>query len=94
MPKPSRNALVWSDESQQYQLHTQGQPVQWFRPGEEATFSRWLEAHTSFAFVGHAGRLSMLNEARSRDRNELLILMEWDELEKPASLRNLKICAR
>jgi hypothetical protein len=46
------------------------------------TFSRWLEAHTSFAFVGHTERLSVLKEARPRDPNELVILMEWNGLEK------------
>src|SRR5215207_8148534 len=66
MPKPSRYVLIWSHEHEEYELQTQEQPVQWFREGEEATFSRWLDAHTSFAFVGQAGRLSVLKEARSR----------------------------
>jgi LuxR family transcriptional regulator, maltose regulon positive regulatory protein len=66
MPKPSQYALVWSHASQHYELHTQGQLIQCFREGEAATFSRWLDAHTSFAFVGQNGRLSMLKEARLR----------------------------
>ncbi len=66
MPKPSQYALVWSHASQHYELHTQGQLIQCFREGEEATFSRWLDAHTSFAFVGQNGRLSVLKEARPR----------------------------
>lgn len=66
MPKPSQYALVWSHASQHYELHTQGQLIQCFRPGEEATFSRWLDMHTSFAFVGQNGRLSVLKEARPR----------------------------
>lgn len=66
MPKPSQYTLVWSDESHRYELQTQGQPAQYFRSGEEARFSRWLDAHTSFAFVGQTGRLSLLKEARPR----------------------------
>ena len=66
MPKPSQYALVWSHASQHYELHTQGQLIQCFREGEEATFSRWLDAPTSFAFVGQNGRLSVLKEARPR----------------------------
>jgi LuxR family maltose regulon positive regulatory protein len=66
MPKPSRHVLIWLPEQEHYELQTQGQPVQWFRPGDESAFSRWLEAHTSFAFVGQAGRLSLLKEARPR----------------------------
>src|SRR5215470_10696702 len=66
MPKPSRHVLIWLPEQEHYELQTQGQSVQWFRPGDEAAFSRWLETHTSFAFVGQAGRLSVLKEARPR----------------------------
>ncbi|EFH80488.1 LuxR C-terminal-related transcriptional regulator [Ktedonobacter racemifer] len=66
MPKSPRYVLIWSHEQEQYGLQTPEQPVQWFHPGDEAAFARWLEAHTSFAFVGQAGRLSVLKEARPR----------------------------
>src|SRR5262245_34435147 len=66
MSKPSRYVLIWSHEHEEYELQTQEQPVQWFRPEDEAAFSRWLETHTCFAFVGQAGRLAVLKEARSR----------------------------
>lgn len=66
MPKPSRSVLIWSQEHEQYEFQAQEHAVQWFREGDEAAFSRWLETHTSFAFVGQAGRLSVLKEARPR----------------------------
>ncbi|GHO64245.1 hypothetical protein KSC_031370 [Ktedonobacter sp. SOSP1-52] len=64
MPKSSRSLLIWSQEHKQYVFHTQENAVHWFRKDDEATFSRWLETHTSFAFVGQAGRLSALKETR------------------------------
>ncbi|MBV9228884.1 MAG: LuxR family transcriptional regulator, partial [Chloroflexi bacterium] len=66
MPKPLRSVLIWSQEHEQYELQAQEHAVEWFGPGDEAAFSRWLETHTSFAFVGQAGRLSVLKEARPR----------------------------
>src|SRR5258708_5539282 len=66
MPKPSLHALIWSEGHQHYELHLHGQPERCFRPGDEPAFSRWLEEHTAFAFVGQAGRLSVLKEARQR----------------------------
>jgi LuxR family maltose regulon positive regulatory protein len=64
MPKPSQHALIWSEEHQHYELHSSGQAEQCFRRGDESAFSRWLEKHTAFAFVGKSGRLSVLKEAR------------------------------
>src|SRR5260221_3041780 len=66
MPKSSLHALIWSEGHQHYELHLHGQPERCFRPGDEPAFSRWLEEHTAFAFVGQAGRLSVLKEARQR----------------------------
>jgi len=64
MPKPLLHALVWSHEHQLYQLYSHGQPEQWFPPGDEPAFSRWLDEHSAFAFLGQAGRISVLKEAR------------------------------
>jgi LuxR family transcriptional regulator, maltose regulon positive regulatory protein len=66
MPKPSAYALTWSEMHQRYELHSHGQPDRYFRPGDEAAFSRWLAEHTAFAFVGQAGRLSVRKESRPR----------------------------
>src|SRR5713226_2735165 len=64
MPKPLLYALIWSHEHQRYQLYSYGQPEQWFPPGDESAFSRWLDEHSAFAFLGQAGRISVLKEAR------------------------------
>src|SRR5712691_1729883 len=64
MPKPSLHALTWSQEQEQYELYIHGQREQCFRRGDEPAFSRWLAEHTSFAFEGQAGRISVIKEAR------------------------------
>src|SRR6266700_442463 len=66
MPGPSPHALIWSEVQQQYELSTHGQPEHWFRRGDEPAWQSWLDEHTALAFVGQAGRLSVLKEARSR----------------------------
>ena len=66
MPKRPLHTLIWSEKRQGYELRVSGQSEQWFRLGDEAAFSRWLADHTAFAFVGQAGRLSLLKEARLR----------------------------
>jgi LuxR family maltose regulon positive regulatory protein len=66
MPSPSPHALIWFEVQQNYELQTHGQPEQCFRPGDEPAWQSWLAEHTAFAFVGQAGRLSVLKEARSR----------------------------
>jgi len=57
MSKPSLHALVWSHEREHYELHMHGQLQECFPRGDESAFSRWLEEHTAFAFVGKSGRL-------------------------------------
>jgi LuxR family maltose regulon positive regulatory protein len=66
MPGPSLHALIWSQAQQQYELTIDGHPEHCFRRGDEPAWQRWLDEHTAFAFVGQAGRLSVLKEARSR----------------------------
>jgi LuxR family maltose regulon positive regulatory protein len=64
LPKTLEHTIIWEEEHQQYQLSTHGQPQQEFHREDEAAFSRWIARHSSFAFVGQAGRLSVLHEAR------------------------------
>ena len=64
MSKPSRYVLIWLNEREYYELHLHGQLQQRFQRGDDDAFSRWLEAHTAFAFWGQSGRLSLLKEAR------------------------------
>jgi len=68
MPKSSLHVFIWSEKYQRYELQSHGHPNQWFHPGDEPAFTRWLEEHTSFAFVGQAGRLSVIKEGRSGGR--------------------------
>src|SRR5260221_8235592 len=51
-------------EREHYELHLHGQLQQCFQRGDDDAFSRWLEAHTAFAFVGQSGRISALKESR------------------------------
>ena len=64
MPRPLLHALIWSHEHKHYQLYSHGQPEQCFPPADGLAFSRWLDDHTAFVFVGQAGRISVLKEAR------------------------------
>jgi LuxR family transcriptional regulator, maltose regulon positive regulatory protein len=64
VPKPSPYVLIWLDERERYELYLHGQLQQCFQRGDDVAFSRWLEEHTAFAFVGQSGRISALKEAR------------------------------
>ena len=64
MSRPSQYVLIWLDERERYELHLHGQLQQCFQRGDDDVFSRWLEEHTAFAFVGQSGRISALKEAR------------------------------
>lgn len=66
MPGPSPHALIWSEARQCYELALHGRPEQAFQQGDESAWQDWLAKHSAFAFVGRAGRLSILKEARSR----------------------------
>ena len=68
MPKSSLHVCIWSVKHQRYELQSHGHSEQWFHPGDELAFTRWLEEHTSFAFVGQDGRLSVIKERRSGGR--------------------------
>ena len=69
MPRPSLHALIWCEDSQQYELRSDGKPEQWFRQGDEQAFACWLAEHTAFSFVGRAGRLSVRKEGRGSGRD-------------------------
>src|SRR6266571_8008608 len=64
MPRPAQHALIWCEDSQQYELRSDGKPEQWFRQGDEQAFVCWLAEHTAFSFAGRAGRLSVRKEGR------------------------------
>jgi LuxR family maltose regulon positive regulatory protein len=66
MPGPSPHTLIWSEAQQHYELSTNGLTAQCFCQEDEPAWQTWLTEHTAFAFVGQAGRLSVLKEARSR----------------------------
>jgi LuxR family transcriptional regulator, maltose regulon positive regulatory protein len=66
MPRIPFHALIWSPEQRLYELYTQGQLEQHFRPADEAAWLAWLREATSFAFHGAAGSLNVYQEARPR----------------------------
>jgi LuxR family maltose regulon positive regulatory protein len=66
MPRSPLHALIWSPDQGFYELYTQGQLEQRFRPANEAAWLAWLGEVTSFAFQGAAGSLNVYQEARGR----------------------------
>lgn len=66
MSKSSPYALTWSEAHDCYEIQIQGHIERSFSLADEAAFSRWLEGHTAFTFLGKAGRLSVLKETRAR----------------------------
>ncbi len=68
MPRVPRHALIWSREQSRYELYTQGQLEQRFRPAsaDDAAWLAWLGAAASFAFHGAVGNLNVYQEARPR----------------------------
>jgi LuxR family transcriptional regulator, maltose regulon positive regulatory protein len=66
MPKPSRYALIWSEEHQRYGLHRHGQLQQLFCQQDESVWLAWVHEQTTVAFAGQAGHLSLIQEARPR----------------------------
>src|SRR5579875_3575176 len=66
MPKPSLHILAWSQVHQCYELSTQEHLRQSFRPDESQHWQDWLARHTSFAFHGQQGHMSVIKEARPR----------------------------
>ncbi|MBO0789513.1 MAG: LuxR family transcriptional regulator, partial [Ktedonobacteraceae bacterium] len=66
MPKPSRYALIWSEERQRYDLHLHGQLHQSFRQQDESVWLAWVQEQTTVAFAGQGGHLSLMKEARPR----------------------------
>ncbi|GCF11754.1 LuxR C-terminal-related transcriptional regulator [Dictyobacter arantiisoli] len=66
MPKSPTYRLIWSAERNAYELHTPDHSHQRFVPEDEASWLAWLATCTSFSFQGHAGRLNVYKELRSR----------------------------
>src|SRR5262245_41536851 len=66
MPKRATHLLHWSADQQTYKLSTNGRLVHSFRAEDETAWLHWLDTHTSFAFQGRQGRLSVIKETRPR----------------------------
>src|SRR5579864_5055282 len=66
MSRAPLHALIWSREQRLYELYTQGQLGQRFRPAEEAAWLAWLREVSSFAFHGARGSLNVYQERRPR----------------------------
>ncbi len=66
MSRAPLHALIWSREQRLYELYTQGQLGQRFRPAEEAAWLAWLREVSSFAFHGASGSLNVYQERRPR----------------------------
>ncbi len=66
MPRRPFHILIWSREDHLYELSTQGQLEQRFRPEDETAWQSWLGEATSFAFQGARGHLNVYHEARPR----------------------------
>src|SRR5215472_16485981 len=66
MPKLSLHVLAWSPEQQHYELSTHGHLRQSFRPDDRQQWQVWLSEHTSFAFHGQQGQMSVIKEVRQR----------------------------
>jgi LuxR family maltose regulon positive regulatory protein len=68
MPRPAPHALIWCEDSQEYELQSGGKPERRFTRGDEQAFACWLAEHAAFSFVGRAGRLSVRKEGRGSGR--------------------------
>ncbi len=66
MPRVPLHALIWSSDQSLYELYTQNQLEQRFRPADEVAWLAWLHEVTSFAFQGASGSLNVYQEARPR----------------------------
>ncbi|HLZ57286.1 MAG TPA: hypothetical protein VKR06_10090, partial [Ktedonosporobacter sp.] len=59
MPRVPLYALIWSQGHSRYDLYTQGELSQSFRPEDRNTWLTWLPDAASFAFQGVSGRLNV-----------------------------------
>ncbi|HEX2912614.1 MAG TPA: LuxR C-terminal-related transcriptional regulator [Chloroflexia bacterium] len=64
MPKTALAALVWSSDQQVYQLVEQGRRSNLPLDLENTTWLEWLSGHSSFAFKGQQGHITLRKEAR------------------------------
>jgi LuxR family maltose regulon positive regulatory protein len=66
MPKLPTYLLHWLEENQVYELTSNGRAEQRFGRESGSSWVHFLETHTSFAFQGREGRLSIIKETRLR----------------------------
>ena len=89
MPKPSEHALIWSEEHQSYDLSMHGQLQQSFHQQDESVWLAWVQEHTTFAFQGKAGHLSLIKEARPRGSSYWYAYRRQAGRTQPAGLHRL-----
>ena len=66
MPKLPTYLLHWLEEDQVYELTRNGRAEHRFGRESGSSWFHFLETHTSFAFQGREGRLSVIKETRPR----------------------------
>ena len=66
MPRVPLHALIWSQGHSRYDLYTQGELSQYFRPEDRNAWLTWLQDAASFAFQGVSGHLNVYLEERRR----------------------------
>ena len=66
MPRVPLHALIWSNDHNVYELHTQGHLEQVLRPADDATWLAWVREISSFAFHIPSGSLNVYQESRPR----------------------------
>lgn len=66
MPKLARYTLTWNAKIVRYELHEQGGEARPLPPDVAIWWLDWLSTHTSFAFYGRQGRMTLLKEPRAR----------------------------
>src|SRR5689334_19914603 len=65
MPKLARSTLIWLVDDW-YEVREQGEVSNRLVAEDQVWWSAWLADHTSFAFQGKQGHLTLLKERRAR----------------------------
>jgi LuxR family maltose regulon positive regulatory protein len=66
MAKKQPARLIWSEEQNDYLWQEEGSSVSGLVHEDQKAWLQWLTEHTSFAFQGRQGHLSLLKEVRPR----------------------------
>lgn len=65
MPKSASYLLIWSEERERYELCRADDEKDCFPLEDSESWDSWLATHTSFAFRGRHGHLTLLKEPRT-----------------------------